>query len=94
MGTKSKEEIFNELNQKNIEAYMAKVNSDVAEQELRLNLNRGAAEGQSFVSESEKQIMQENAKIKYLPEYLKGEAHAEALAMQGYGILVLYYYFC
>ena len=62
---------------------MAKVNSDVAEQELMLNLNRGAAEGQSFVSEGEKQLMQENAKRKYLPEYLKGEAHAEALAMQG-----------
>ena len=47
---------------------MDKVMSDVAEQELMLNLNRGAVEGQSFVSEGEKQLMQENAKRKYLPE--------------------------
>ena len=60
---------------------MAKVNSDVAEQELMLNLNRGAAEGQSFVSDSERQLLQENAKRKYLPEYLQGEAHANALAI-------------
>lgn len=81
-GYQAKEQIFNELNQKNLEAYMAKVNSDVAEQELMLNLNRGAAEGQSFVSDAERQLMQENAKRKYLPEYLQGEAHAEALAIQ------------
>ena len=46
-----------------------------------LNLSRGATEGQSFVSDYERQIMEENAKTKYLPEYLKGEAHAEALAV-------------
>ena len=64
---------------------MDKVHSDVSQQILMLNLSRGGTEGVSRVSDEEIKIMEQNAKLKYLPEYELGEAHANALAIQAAG---------